>query len=199
MHMVLYCQVQRVLGPCLAPPPHRPVLKQLLATTTPARTPTNHHELLACAAGLSGIGRTLPTLLAPSSGLIVTWALDVVLPLGGLSDDVPEGPPRGRSWRAPSAGVQPKAAVLKMVTRALDTSAAPPAAYRDAAVALASGLAEILGWDGEEDAERYRALGCQTEIGMCVRKQGFLHEKTLARGCSASSHAHVTDLVGCNQ
>lgn len=145
--------------------PHRPVLKQLVATTTPARTPKTHSELLACAAGLSGIGRCLPSLFAPSSRATVTWALEVVLPMPGLSDEVPQGAPRGRSWRAPSGGLAPKAAVLKMVTRALDTRAmqAVPEAYTGAAAAMAEGLVEILKVDGEED--RYQALGCETELG----------------------------------
>lgn len=148
---------------------HRPILKQLLASTTRARTPTTHHELLACAAALSGIGRNLPTLLAPSSRAVVTWTLEVVLPMHGLSDGVAEGAPRGRSWRAPSAGLQPKAAVVKMVARAFDTHAmaatAVPHAYRDAAVVLAEGLADVLGWD--EEAGTCRAMGCETELGAC--------------------------------
>lgn len=155
-------------NPLQYPPPHRPVLKQLLAMTTPKRTATDHHELLACAAGLSGIGRSIPTLLAPNSRAIVTWALEVVLPLNGLSDGVPEGAPRGRSWRAPSSGIKPKADVLKIIARMLDTwavKAATPEAYKDAAVALAAGVADIVVWDSDEEGDRFRLLGCKTETG----------------------------------
>ncbi len=93
------------------------MLKQLLSITS--STLDDHVELLASTAGLCGIGRSLPSLFAPAATTVATWALQVVLPGQGFQDDlatggVPGGRARGGSWRVPSLGLVPKAAVLKV-------------------------------------------------------------------------------------